>query len=432
MKLPRAHKRRIDALADLSDVNRWASDVDLELQQIIDSLKQTQDRLQVTIVGNRRTRLAPHAEQHRPHGSDPIPTGPGTTLSATTVNGVGSGNFLARADHTHALLTAAPSGGYSTAGAVGVGADLMRASAVLPYPDKLMSPTGELLAFTDDPSEGAYLSTSGSFLQNAFGILAPGATNALRIGKFGNLAIGGASLADVTLLSLVKTDYSESSNIPSGWACTLTNKHTGTATAAVRGIFGSITATMADAGGVSTNPAIGANLSVTGGALTNNNFQGTVRGFQTTLSVSAATVGTPAALLEGYRVGGSVNRNALTDFVGYRMVTPTVGFSGTITNVYGLLVDSIGTGTNRWTAKGSNKYECASSDFVNTTAGKGLVNKDTQATAEFWRLYVGATGLKDATYTMDDTEVVIVARGGSATGTVVLNMQDIGTTAPLT
>jgi len=49
-----------------------------------------------------------HASRHQPNGADPIPTGPGVGVSTSTVNGTGTSNLLARADHTHALFGVQP------------------------------------------------------------------------------------------------------------------------------------------------------------------------------------------------------------------------------------------------------------------------------------------------------------------------------------
>src|SRR2546428_14097712 len=108
MKQPRPHTRRIDALADLTDVNRWASDVDLRLKEIIESLKESQDRLTRAVTTNRGSVLARHAAQHRPLGFDAIPTGPAITLSAMSTNTTGADNTLARPQHSHAIMTSAP------------------------------------------------------------------------------------------------------------------------------------------------------------------------------------------------------------------------------------------------------------------------------------------------------------------------------------
>lgn len=44
-----------------------------------------------------------HAANHSPNGSDPIPTAPAITITGTSFNGIGTSNYLARSDHSHAL-----------------------------------------------------------------------------------------------------------------------------------------------------------------------------------------------------------------------------------------------------------------------------------------------------------------------------------------
>ncbi len=49
-----------------------------------------------------------HASRHQPNGADPIPTAAGLTILPNNVNGVGTSNNLARADHVHALTSGTP------------------------------------------------------------------------------------------------------------------------------------------------------------------------------------------------------------------------------------------------------------------------------------------------------------------------------------
>lgn len=53
--------------------------------------------------------LKTHASRHLPNGADPLTTASAVTLSATTTNAQGNGNSFARSNHTHQLLTGAPS-----------------------------------------------------------------------------------------------------------------------------------------------------------------------------------------------------------------------------------------------------------------------------------------------------------------------------------
>lgn len=47
--------------------------------------------------------VAAHASRHQPNGADPLPTGPGVTVSGSSTNDTGISNNLSRADHSHAL-----------------------------------------------------------------------------------------------------------------------------------------------------------------------------------------------------------------------------------------------------------------------------------------------------------------------------------------
>ena len=48
--------------------------------------------------------VSAHASRHLPNGADPITTGPGISVSATSTNSTGTANSLSRADHGHALV----------------------------------------------------------------------------------------------------------------------------------------------------------------------------------------------------------------------------------------------------------------------------------------------------------------------------------------
>jgi len=89
-------------------------------------------------------------------------------------------------------------------------------------------------------------------------------------------------------------------------------------------------------------------------------------------------------------------------------------------------------GTTRRSFIGDNSMECTANDFYCPTAAKGLLVKDAQASAEYWRIYpsVSGTTVKDATWTTDADGFSAFTRAASATGSVILNVQDAGTTAP--
>jgi outer membrane protein assembly factor BamB len=88
-------------------------------------------------------------------------------------------------------------------------------------------------------------------------------------------------------------------------------------------------------------------------------------------------------------------------------------------------------GTKRRSVIGGNTLESLS-DVLASSNGKGFVCVDSQGTAEFWRISVDSTGLKDATLSVDANGLVTGTRAASATGTVTLKIADIGTAAPAT
>ena len=72
-------------------------------------------------------------------------------------------------------------------------------------------------------------------------------------------------------------------------------------------------------------------------------------------------------------------------------------------------------------------------DYTANEATKGFVCKDSQApTPEYWRLFASVSGatVKDATITIDAEGFASFTRAASATGSVILNVQDAGTSAP--
>jgi len=398
--------------------------------------------------------VTPHATTHKPSGTDPLATaaaitlhanlanaigvadsfarsdhahalttGAASSLSAATANAAGSGDPLARADHLHAILSAAPSGGYAAAAAVGAGADLMRASAVLPYPDKLMSPTGELLAFTDDATYGALLTPSGSFLQTELSLMAPGGTTPLVVGPNGTM--GRGQYTDTSLMFHGLVSISNAIRVV-GWDL---QGLAATGTGGVQGIRSTVTDTPS---GVSTNEIIGIGFQVKAGSA---NAQGNYAGLRSEL---VAPVGNSASrgtirLFPAKAPATAVNQT----YVAAYFFTVEAGFSAALGTITGDCVGykqevAFALGARKRGVQVINGIETTLNDFICNLAGKGLVNKDTQGTPEFWRTYVGATGLKDASYAMDSTEAVVVTRGATATGVVTLNIQDLGTAAPTT
>lgn len=105
-----------------------------------------------------------------------------------------------------------------------------------------------------------------------------------------------------------------------------------------------------------------------------------------------------------------------------------------LTNAYGVRSKAVSAGTNRWGVWASNKVHCDASDFIAATNAKGLVTKDTQSTPRFWRMYTeaaaGTTG--GVTLAIDAAGALTTTRVGGATGTINIQIVDVGTAAPAT
>jgi hypothetical protein len=116
--------------------------------------------------------------------------------------------------------------------------------------------------------------------------------------------------------------------------------------------------------------------------------------------------------------------------------------TGTPTNAYGAYSDEHTVGTNRWSYWGANKIHCNLSDFIANASGFGFCNRDGQSasaggggTARYWRIYTdaSATGVAgDVTIAIDSAGVITATRAGGATGTVLLQLKDVGTAAVTT
>ena len=106
----------------------------------------------------------------------------------------------------------------------------------------------------------------------------------------------------------------------------------------------------------------------------------------------------------------------------------------TATDRFGIDVEAQNSGTNRWAFRGGNKIENTVSDFICSTTAKGLVTTDAQATPRYWRMYndavEGTTG--SATLSVDASGTLTVTRAAGSTGSIRIQIGDIGTAAPTT
>lgn len=141
IKVPRPHRKNVKSLSDFTDLNRWASDVDQSIQDILHSLRGASATIADITSSTDAALVGAHASQHRPvTGFDPLPTAaPTSILGGTSVNSAGAGDSFARNDHSHDVGTAAHSGGYGTTTIEGSANELLRADTRLKYPEALAS-----------------------------------------------------------------------------------------------------------------------------------------------------------------------------------------------------------------------------------------------------------------------------------------------------
>lgn len=139
VKIPRRHTKRRAPIQDFTELNPWISDIDSRIVEILDSLQGFQRVVARITNTTSAASVGVHAPTHLPAtGIDALATAaPSSILGGTSSNATGTGDSFARSDHSHDVATAAPSGGYATVAAEGSGNNLMRAAAVLRYPEAL-------------------------------------------------------------------------------------------------------------------------------------------------------------------------------------------------------------------------------------------------------------------------------------------------------
>lgn len=339
----------------------------------------------------------------------------------TITAGIASGKITAT------VLAAAHSGGYAQPPTAGTALTFLRSDAKLQYPEALGVATdrSKQVVLTDDATEGALLTAGATFSTNALAIHAPNATANLRVGKWGNLALGDAStgLSDDILINARKTNFSSAADIVA-----MVGQITQLGSGPMTGLR--YTATMTPAA-PNSNRIIGFDLisSISGA-------NGT--GAQTCMALLYFTTGLATrGDIKGIRLNpGAFFQNTSVNHYGVKGEKPTSNQWGTLTNNYWFYGESLTGGTNRIGAFiegitlgtptvaygfqsalhsvgttrrsfwGGNSFFCDSNDYITNTAAKGLIVKDGQGTPHFWRFTVGSDG----------TPAVV----------------DIGTTAPTT
>jgi hypothetical protein len=326
------------------------------------------------------------------------------------------------------------------------------------------------LTLTDDVTEGCLLTADNTFSANSIAFKAPNATNTLRVGKYGNISMAGTALSDFTLVNLLKIDYNETSTVRS-MNFTVANTNVGSGGTIVQGAFGTVQAPCNNAAGTTTNSVIGFAYTLAGGSSGNNNFLGNVIGYRVnTITLAHATIGTTVPLVVGFEYGSAASpliatRTLITDHMGFRArmgatlftsaaITTATGFrceaitqgtnrygvdiaaftTGTPAVSYGVQVGTHSVGTIRRALIGGNTVESTANDFLCSTAAKGLITKDAQGTARFWRMYNDVSGATSVggTVAIDVNGWATFSRGASPAGTIRLQIGDVGTSAPAT
>jgi hypothetical protein len=334
---------------------------------------------------------------------------------------------LAGTTFTWTNLYAAPTGGYGTTATAGTpGTTSIASDARFIFPSALM-PVGttKLLTLTDDATAGALLTADNTFLANAITFVAPNrvTTHAYAVGRYGNIQSGSGSLDDAIQFNMRRIDTNATS-ILQGLNIAVTNTDIGNGTTPVRGGLISASGTASSLGVPSAAlQVLGYEIQATGGAATNNNFQGSVIGLKANVFVSASTALNPAASLTALQTTGTITRSGLGDFIGWNATSPSVLLGGSITNEFGGLINtqikgitqrvgvkvvgaSLGSaptiaygfwstahsiGTTRRSFVGDNSM-LTIGDYLVDNNGTGTVLKDAQGTPHYWRQAVATDG----------------------------------------
>lgn len=442
--IPRNHDYRLGTVRQITEVNRWGTEVDSRLVEILECLGQTAKR--VNILTTRSTPpsggVLVHAPQHYPQtGFDP-------------------------------LLTAAPTGGYGLTGTVGTSDNLLRADARLLYPSALAEYVfNTTFTLTADASTQTLTGSAGDLL--------------IRSGSHGIsfdwwTAAGGANLPSVgTVLQFNATTVNTSTALVTGVSGQL-NWLTGTYVGQTfRGATFAVTTsagpsyTSVTARGIDISLGASGNMTGThtfsersiirlgignllGASVTVTDTSGISMSTWQTIGTVAVCTNVRAAQFSYPTVGATIRRGVEvttqttnsgaepTDAEGFYMAAMARGNSrysfravgattGTPAAAYGFYSDAHTVGTSRWSFWGSNKVHCDASDFIAFTTAKGFITKDAQGTPRYWRMTVDSTGATsaDATMAVDLNGILTVTRGGAAAGTVNFKIVDTGLAPPV-
>jgi hypothetical protein len=322
------------------------------------------------------------------------------------------------------------------------------------------------IVLTNDATNGALFTASNTWSANAITFFPPNrvGTALVAFGKYGNASFGTA-LDDFIGLRAIRSDTSATTTVQ-GFNTSAINNDIGASGLAARGGIQNATASATNLGAPSsTISVVGGAAQATGGAGTTDNFQGTIFGFQATVNAFSASVANPILAMYALQTGGLLTRANAATFAGLRCTMPTLVINGSISALYGVLVESqtagstrvglqvqgaatgtptltaglqVGThnvGTKRRAVIGGNSYESQGGDFIADQNPRGLVVEDAQAAPRFWRYFNNSTvnpTTGDAYMEINQFGIAAFSRLAGAVGTVQTTMQDLGSNAPAT
>lgn len=259
-------------------------------------------------------------------------------LGSTYVGTVGTSAYAARADHRHA------------------------------NPCCLTIPgTTNTITLTDDPTEGSLLAASSGFSASILSLQAPGATNPLSIGKYGNITLAGSIPTDTSMLGFSKPDFNEAGAV-SIMVTSVTNAGSGGINSAGAMSLSAIN------GGSNTSAIVGCRMTL---KQNNANASGDIIVFDA-VPQSASYTGTRTNVICFKSFGGVplVTGGSVSNVVHFQ-ATQSTSLTSTVTNHYGFYQTAAFTkGTTRRSIKVVNSAEISTGHCIVGNSGSGFIVKD--------------------------------------------------------
>lgn len=356
-------------------------------------------------------------------------------LTANSTTAAGASANAPRADHTHAIASAAQTGFYGTSATVGIGDSFLRADGRLVYPEALGTAADrtQIVTLTRPGAGVAVLTPSGMDTSGGvdyISILAPNdtSTKGLTVNQEGLTGFGSTIATLNSVWTINKLDFNNSTTCVTGIQANLVQQGSGD-TSLGSYVSMDITGQASSSAGANANPARIGCLGLHAGAATNANYSGATTGLILAIRVSRSAAGSTGDLIGldcfGSFQGASWTSNSLrmnnTNTIGYLCRAP-LNSLGTTTNITGFQCNAFSQGTNRigydclgfvtgtptisygyrsllhsvGTTRrsfyGDNSFYCSANDYLCDTAAKGLIVKDGAGSPHYWRYTVAADG----------------------------------------